>query len=280
MALSIKVSNIGAELTSINFNGTEMLHDGKRFWDRQAPILFPTVGRLRDNKTIIDDKEYEIPQHGFAKDIEFELIEDLEDAKVYMAKSNENTLKMYPFDFELYVAYIIQKDVLTVKYKVINKSKNQMLFGIGGHPGFALKLAQEDYYFELNRKEINPKFMEVEGNYISNNPAKNILKDNKIIEIEKESFINDAIMMKNLKSNKITLKQKKDNKKILEFNFEDFPILAIWSMPNAPFICLEPWFNYADKVEETGYFKDKEGVMSLDPKEEFDCKFSVKFFKE
>lgn len=280
MALSIKVSNIGAELTSINFNGAEMLHDGKKFWYRQAPILFPTVGRLRDNKTIINDKEYEIPQHGFAKDMEFELIEDLENAKVYMIKSNENTLKMYPFEFELYVAYIIQKDVLTVKYKVINKSKTQMLFGIGGHPGFSLKLPQEEYYFELNRKETNPKFMEVEGNYISNNPAKNILKDNKIIEIEKDSFINDAIMMKNLKSTKITLKQKKDNKKILEFNFEDFPILAIWSMPNAPFICLEPWFNYADTVEETGYFKDKEGVIKLEQEKEFDCKFSVKFFKE
>lgn len=280
MALNIKVSNIGAELTSINFNGAEMLHDGRNFWDRQAPVLFPTVGRLRDNKTIINDKEYEIPQHGFAKDMEFELIEDLESAKVYMTKSNENTLKMYPFEFELYVAYIIQKDTLTVKYKVINKSKTQMLFGIGGHPGFALKLPQEEYYFELNRKETSPKFMEVEGNYISNYPAKNILKDNKIIEIEKDSFINDAIMMKNLKSTKITLKQKKDNEKILEFNFEDFPILAIWSMPNAPFICLEPWFNYADRVEETGYFKDKEGVIKLEPEREFDCKFSIKFFKE
>ena len=85
-------------------------------------------------------------------------------------------------------------------------------------------------------------------------------------------------MMKKLKSNKITLKQKKDNKKVLEFNFKDFPILAIWSLPRAPYICLEPWFNYADRVKETGYFKDKEGVITLSPKEEFDCEFNVKFF--
>ena len=84
--------------------------------------------------------------------------------------------------------------------------------------------------------------------------------------------------MKKLKSNKITLKQKKDNKEILEFNFSEFPILAIWSMPGAPFICLEPWFNYADRVEETGYFKDKEGIITLNHKKEFKCKFSVKFF--
>ena len=73
--LEIKVKNPGAELTSVKFNGKERLHDGKTFWDRQAPILFPTVGRLRDNKTVIEGKEYKIPQHGFVKDMDFELIE-------------------------------------------------------------------------------------------------------------------------------------------------------------------------------------------------------------
>ena len=277
MSLKIEVANRGAELTSIKFNNKEMLHDGKKFWDRQSPILFPTVGRLRDDKTTIGDKEYEIPQHGFAKDMEFELIQETEKAKVYMTKSNEDTLKIYPFKFELYIAYIIDKDTLIVKYKVINKDEKEMLFGIGGHPGFKLSLPQEEYYFELEKKENEIEFMEVDGEYISNEPSKNLLRDGKIINIERDSFINDAIMMKKLKSNTITLKQKKDNKKILEFNFKDFSILAIWSMPNASFICLEPWFNYADRVKETGYFKDKEGIKTLKPNEEFSCKFSVKF---
>lgn len=278
MSLKIEVSNIGAELTSIKFNNKEMLHNGKEFWDRQAPILFPTVGRLKDNKTIISNKKYEIPQHGFAKDMKFELIEETENEKVYIAKSNEETLKMYPFKFELYTRYRIDENKLTVEYKVINKDNKEMIFGIGGHPGFKLNMPQEEYYFELEAEEDKVEFMEVEGNYISNKPAKNILKNNKIIEITKDTFINDAIMMKNLKSRTITLKQKKDNIKILEFNFKEFPILAIWSMPGAPFICLEPWFNYADKVKETGYFKDKEGVITLNPEKEFNCKFSVKFF--
>ena len=278
MSLKIEVSNIGAELTSIKFNNKEMLHNGKEFWDRRAPILFPTVGRLKDNKTIISNKKYEIPQHGFAKDMKFELIEETENEKVYIAKSNEETLKMYPFKFELYTRYRIDENKLTVEYKVINKDNKEMIFGIGGHPGFKLNMPQEEYYFELEAEEDKVEFMEVEGNYISNKPAKNIFKNNKIIEITKDTFINDAIMMKNLKSRTITLKQKKDNKKILEFNFKEFPILAIWSMPGAPFICLEPWFNYADKVKETGYFKDKEGVITLNLEKEFNCKFSVKFF--
>lgn len=276
--LKIKVSNTGAELTSIKFNGKEKLHDGKSFWDRQSPILFPTVGRLRNNRTIIENKEYQIPQHGFAKDMEFTLLEDKECQKVYFAKSSKETLKMYPYEFELYVIYIIENNTLTISYKVINKDKKQMIFGIGGHPGFKLDSPQEEYYYELETEETEAEFMEVEGNYISNKPAKNILKRNKIIEITKQSFSNDAIMMKNLKSNKIILKNKKENRKILEFNFKDFPILAIWSMPEAPFMCLEPWFNYADKVKETGYFKDKEGIINLNANEEFNCKFSIEFF--
>lgn len=278
MSLKIEVSNIGAELTSVKFNNKEILHNGKEFWDRQAPVLFPTVGRLRDNKTIINDRKYTIPQHGFAKDMKFELIQETENSKTYIAKSNEETLKMYPFKFELYTKYIINENDLTVEYKVINKDNKEMIFGIGGHPGFKLDMPQEEYYFELEVEEDKVEFMEVEGNYISNKPAKNILKNNRIIEITKDTFINDAIMMKNLKSNIITLKQKKDNKKIFEFNFEQFPILAIWSMPEASFICLEPWFNYADRVKETGYFKDKEGVITLNSEKEFNCKFSVKFF--
>ena len=159
-----------------------------------------------------------------------------------------------------------------------NQDDKDMIFGLGGHPGFKLEMPQEEYYFELEKEEESVSFMEVEGIYISNVPSKNLLENKKIINIKEDSFINDAIMMKNLDSKTISLKQKKDNRKVLEFNFSEFPVLAIWSMPKAPFICLEPWFNYADRVVETGYFKDKEGIITLNPKREFECKFSVEFF--
>lgn len=278
--LEIKVSKKGAELTSIKLNGKEMLHDGKTFWDRQSPVLFPMVGRLRNDETIINNEKYKIPQHGFAKDMEFEIVEIKDNSYSYFAKSNEETLKMFPFEFKLYITYEIDGNILTVKYKVINESNEVMLFGIGGHPGFKIDVRNEKYYFELESEEDSIVFMEVEGNQISNKPAKNLLENKKIIRIKDNSFINDAIMIKNYKSKKITLKQESDNKKILTFDFGDFPILGIWSIPEAPYICIEPWFNTADKVIETGYFKDKEGIIFLNPKEEFNCKYSIEFFKE
>lgn len=277
--LKIKISKKGAELTSIKLDEKEMLHNGKTFWKRQSPILFPMVGKLKGNETIINDKKYNIPQHGFAKDMMFEKVEEKNNKYTYVTKSNYETLKIYPFEFKLYITYKINDNKLIIKYKVINCGNEIMLFGIGGHPGFKIDVENEKYYFELEKEENNIVFMEVDGDQISNKPAKNILENKKIIRITKDSFINDAIMIKNYESKKITLKKESNNKKVLTFDFGNFPILGIWSIPGASFICVEPWFNTADKVFETGYFKSKEGIISLDSKKEFNSKYSIEFFK-
>ena len=134
--LQITTKQEGAELTSIKLNGKEKLHDGKEYWNRQAPILFPIVGKLKDNKTIIEDQTYEMGQHGFARDMKFECIKDKENIKEYKLKENEETLKMYPYKFELYVKYQVKEDTLIVSYEVENTDNKNIFFGIGGHPAF------------------------------------------------------------------------------------------------------------------------------------------------
>ena len=130
--LEIQTKKEGAELTSIKFNGIEKLHEVNSFWNQQSPILFPIVGKLRYDVALINGKEYPIPKHGFACNKTFEKIGE----HSYKLVSNEETLKIYPYDFELYINYKIDKNILTFNYKVINKSKEEkMLFGIGGHPG-------------------------------------------------------------------------------------------------------------------------------------------------
>ena len=132
--LEIQTVSKGAELISAKLNGIEKIHDGKNFWNRHSPVLFPIVGKLKNGKTIIAGKTYEMGQHGFARDMEFEKI----DENSYVLKSNEETLKKFPFEFELYISYEIDENKLTTKYKVINKSNELMIFGLGGHPAFAV----------------------------------------------------------------------------------------------------------------------------------------------
>lgn len=271
--LEIKTVNKGAELVSVIYNGIEKMHDGQNFWNRHSPILFPIVGKLKENKTKINGKEYEMGQHGFARDMEFEEISE----NSYVLTSNEETLKKFPFKFELYVSYEVDGNKLTTKYKVINKSDETMIFGLGGHPAFVCEYTSGKYRIEFENEENNVEIMQLENGLISNKkiPIEKYIKENRIF-LDRNTFENDAIIMKNLSSNKVFLKT--ETKKVLTFDFTDFPYLAIWSKPEANFVCIEPWFNTADKVNSNGNFEEKEDLIELEPNKEFNAKYSVEFF--
>ena len=273
--LEIKTKQSGAELTSIKLNGIEKLHQGQSHWKRHAPILFPIVGQLKNGKTIINNNEYEMSQHGFARDMEFEEIE----ANKFLLKSSEETLAKFPFKFELYVQYRINGNELTTTYTVINKDNKTMYFGLGGHPAFICEYSTGDYQIQFNKKEDTIEFMQLENGLISNEKAPNILKNNSI-DLLPDTFEKDAIIMKNLKSNKLTLFNKKENKKILEFDFTGFPYLAFWSKKGAPFVCIDPWHNTTDKIDSNGKFEDKENILKLEPEQEFKCSYKIKFEEE
>lgn len=272
--LEIKTTALGAELTSIKLDGKEKLHQGETHWKRHALILFPIVGQVKNGKTIIDGKTYELSQHGFARDMEFEEIE----TNKFLLKSSEATLEKFPYKFELYVQYSIHGNELTVQYQVMNKDNKQMLFGIGGHPAFLCDYSTGDYQIQFNKEETEVEFMQLENGLISNQKAQNIIENNSI-NLTANIFKNDAIIMKNLKSNKVTLYNKKINKKVLDFNFTGFPYLALWSKIGAPFVCIEPWFNTADKINSSGIFKEKENILKLEPEENFECRYKIKFYE-
>lgn len=282
--LKIESSKNGAELTSIKLNGIEKLHqgnsvldeNGKPFWGRHAPVLFPIVGKLKDNKTQIDGKIYEMTQHGFARDMEFEEIEKRDDYHKYVLKSNIDTLKKFPFNFELFIEYKAENNELTTKYTVINKDDKDMIFGIGGHPAFICEYSDENFELEFEKKENSIEFYKLQEGLIKDAPISNILENNKI-KLTKTIFDEDAIIMKNISSNKVILKDVKNNKNLLEFYFEGFPYLAIWSKKGAPFVCIEPWQNHTDSVNSNGIFKDKENILKLSKDEKFSCSYKVKF---
>lgn len=277
--LKIETKKEGAELINIEFNGKQMLHDGTEYWQRHAPVLFPIVGQLKEGKTIINNQIYKMGQHGFARDMEFEEIEKTETMNKYLLQSNERTLKHYPYHFSLYITYQIKGNILKTQYKVINNDlREDMLFGIGGHPAFKCDYNSENYQIAFNREENKEtiKFLTLENGLISKKPGENLLENNHIV-LTKHTFDHDAIIMTNLHSNKVTLKNIKENKDILEFDFTGFPYLALWSKKGASFVCIEPWFNTADETNTDGIFEHKKHILKLKPNEEFTCEYTVKF---
>ncbi len=282
--LKIQTKKEGAELTSIQYNDKEMLFQGAQvldsngntFWKRQAPILFPIVGQLKNSKTKIEGKTYEMSQHGFARDMKFEEISKTENEHHYMLKYNEETLKKYPYKFELHVIYEIEKDTLIVTYKVKNVDEKSIYFGLGGHPAFDCNYSNGEYEIAFEEQENEIEFLKLKDGLIDTEIADNILEDNKIY-LKENTFDNDAVIMKNIKSNKVVLQNHKTNKKILEFDFTGFPYLALWSKKGAPFVCIEPWQNTADRIDSTQIYKDKENIIKLEKNKEFECKYSIKF---
>lgn len=282
--LKIQTKKLGAELTSIQCNGKEMLFQGKEilddtgnpYWKRQAPVLFPIVGQLKDSKTQIDGNLYEMTQHGFARDMEFEEVSKSENKHHYVLKYNEDTLKRYPYKFELHIIYEIVENTLIVKYEVKNIDDKTIYFGLGGHPAFNCDYSNEEYEIVFPQEE-NIEFLKLKNGLVDTEKAQNILVDKKIY-LKEDTFDNDAVIMKNIKSNTIILQNKKTNKKILEFDFTEFPYLALWSKRGAPFVCIEPWQNTADRIDSTQVYKDKENIIKLEKNNMFECKYSIKFY--
>lgn len=277
------------ELISFKLNGQEKIHQGQDcldekgriYWKRHFPILFPIVGKLKRNQTLINGRTYEMSQHGFARDLEFEPITKLDNFHSYLLRSNASTLIKYPYDFSLYVTYRTDENKLTTIYKVINEGENNMPFGIGGHPAFIIDrddLLKEEYYLEFEEEENKIHFLYLVDGLIGTEYARNRMIDKKRLPINKDSFNDDAIIMKGITSNKISLKKKTGNKTLLTMDFTGFPYLGIWSKPGAPFICIEPWYTIADTVKSTGIFDEKPDTIMLSPKQAFECKYTVEFF--
>ncbi len=287
MHTQMLTSKYGAELVSFKINGEEKVHqgencideNGKVYWKRHWPVLFPNVGKCKKNQTIMNGRTYEVQQHGFVRDMEFEPLTKLDNFHSYIFRSNKKLIDKYPYEFSLTVTYRTDENKLTTIYKVINEGDTDMPFGIGGHPAFKIDREQLDkgnYYLEFEEDEEKIHFLYLVDGLIGTEYAKNIIVNKRVIPLNANSFINDAIIMKGLKSNKVSLKNAE--KTILTMEFTGFPYLAVWTKPKAPFICIEPWMTTADNVNGSGVFRQKTDILLLPPKQEYECKYTVEFF--
>ena len=276
--VEIGVFTKGAELYSYKINGEEFIWErNPEFWGGSSPVLFPFVGILKSGKYTFDGKAYEIStRHGFARDNNFDLIEKGENFLKFKFSSNEETLKKYPFKFDLFLTYIMNGDTLEIKYEVINKNAGEMYFSLGAHPAFALKLNENiklnDYFLEFEKEETAQIYKLVNACVL--NEKQDYLKNEKIIRLNETIFDDDAIIFKNLKSNKVTIKCDKTDKKI-SVNYEGFPYVAFWSKHAAPFVCIEPWFGITDFESCSGKLEEKEGIIKLPENNNFTAKLLI-----
>jgi galactose mutarotase-like enzyme len=271
--LTAEIKHLGAELCSLKNNkNKEYIWEGNAdFWGKHSPILFPIVGTLKNNSYQYNSIDYNLSRHGFARDMEFELIDKKENSATFSIQSSEETLKVYPFVFELQLIYTLDENRLRIEYKVTNKGESQMPFSIGAHPAFALPGNFENYSMEFEKEEQLEYYL-LENDLISDKTKKLEVQNNRI-PLTYQLFENDALIFKTLESNSLTILENENP--VLRVNFKDFPSLGIWTKMNAPFLCIEPWFGYSDTNENSGNLFKKEGIQILNANEAFHSEFSI-----
>lgn len=267
--LTVEINTFGAEMKSVVKNGVEYMWQGDtNYWGRTSPILFPFVGKLTDDEYIFDNIHYNMTQHGFARDNEFVLTSSTSKKATYIFQDNPETLLKYPFNFKLEISYELIDSSVEITWIIANTSKREMFFQIGAHPAFNF---------------LNGSFIDINkttNHYILGKTPhiETIIKDVDIksIEIDNDTFLNNALIYDNIEN--VILR---DHQKSVEVHCEGFPYFGIWTNVingvNAPFICLEPWCGITDFANHDKQLKTKESVIKLGSDEIFKTFYKITF---
>jgi len=225
--ISASINTIGAELIQLKKDNQNYIWTiDEVFWNKTSPILFPIVGRLKNDSYTFKNKSYSLPRHGFARNFDFKIENKTKNSALFSLKSNAETLQQYPFEFELKMEYRLTKNSLEITYLVSNKSNEVMPFSIGAHPAFAIEDSFSDYSLQFNEAEEFVSY-ELENEQFSNSFRK-INSENGQIHLNYSLFEKDALVFKHLKSEKLILLKNKQPH--LSVEFEGFPYLGIWTI--------------------------------------------------
>ncbi|RIJ36850.1 aldose 1-epimerase family protein [Pontibacter oryzae] len=247
-------------------------------WAGHAPNLFPIVGELPAQKYNFENETFEMKRHGFARRKEFKLVDQKDDKLVFELTEDEETLKQYPFKFRFLIAYTLEWNKLSITYHVTNTDARALYFSVGGHPGFNVPFhpgeAYEDYFISFEKEEnLHRHLINSEG--LQTGETEQILQNGDMLALAPDYFTKDAIILKNLQSERVVLGSHKNPRRI-ELDFEGFPYLGIWAKPDNPrYVCLEPWCGIAGRVGESGELAEKEGINKLAPGQNFARTFSI-----
>lgn len=248
----------GAELVELSIiDGENVLWEKDSvFWNRIAPNLFPIVGRLKNDTYMIDGKHFSMSQHGFARDRKFSVESRSEEAVTLLLLSDQETLKIYPFSFEFRVIYKLIDSGIRVEYSAKNTGNGDLPFSVGGHPGFGLSDELSNYELRFPEPLRIERHL-LEGSHFSGLTETMDFDGN--LPLTYELFERDAIVFIEPPFNTLTLAHKVKGP-MLTVSSDQWDALGIWTKRDAPFLCIEPWWGYADRVDASGDLFDKAGV--------------------
>ncbi len=260
--LTVAIDFLGAELASIkDKQGQEHLWQGDAaFWRDRAPILFPLVGGLKDDKYVYQGKTYELAKHGFVKKRVFKLVSQTATSALLETGADESTRPGYPFEFTFQVLFELVGQSLITSYTINNLANGTLYASMGAHEGYSCPEGISAYELIFEQAETL-RTSEVVGNLLGENSTA-VLVDDSVLPLKDEYFTVDALVFKKIRSQAVTLAKRGGGRKI-KVEFPGFPYLGIWTMPGAPYVCIEPWCGLPDETSSSGKIEEKTGIMAI-----------------
>ncbi len=283
--ITLEISDQGAEIKRIEFKSTDYLHDSNpKYWGRSAPILWPNIGTIKNDSANINGKNYPMQKHGFLRDTLFTVKHHEANKIIFITSSNETTLKLYPFNFEIEITYELVNDTIKSNLEFTNHSDTAMPFNLGLHPAFKVPLHEgeqfTDYVIEFGKVgTYEMPVVNLQDGTIDFMKRYRTFTNLKVLPLVYSDYDYDALIFENINTNTITLKHPLNNHGV-EFKFPEFPMLGIWTPTNkdAPFICLEPWIGCGDRPDTDGDFTKKRDLIWVEPNKSKIINYEIKLF--
>lgn len=282
-SLRVEIASHGAELMSIydRRRSAELLWNGNpAFWKRRSPILFPYVGKCWQGRVLIDGATYTPSAHGFARNRDFICERSDATSAIFLLASDEETRKVYPFDFELCVIYRLEGGCLRVEWSVKNTSGSELFFTIGGHPAFCFadpSDKKEDYFLKFtlsgDKDELCCSLLDLASGTVTDKRETIPLTDG-CLPLSESLFDGDTLVMDGGQVLSAGLYHK-NGTHCVTVRCDGFPNFGVWSMPNAPFVCLEPWMGRCDNFGFDRELSEKPNVNRVAPGGTFGAGYDI-----
>ena len=266
--LSAAIKADGAELCSLrDAAGEEMLWQAAAVWPRHAPVLFPIVGRLKDDRLQHRGRSYHLTQHGFARDRRFAWLNRGATACRLVLHEDAGTRAMFPFAFRLEIAFALDDDVLETSFTVANPGREVLPASLGAHPAFVWPLGEgldkRDHVLAFADPEPSP-VRRLDGGLLKPEPEPTPIAG-QVLALDPALFAADAVILPSPASRSV--RYTAPGAPVIEVGWQGFEQLGLWSRDGGDFLCIEPWHGMASPTDFAGEFSDKPGLMLIPPGE-------------
>jgi len=267
----------GAELSTLrDGSGMDYLWSAEPVWPRHAPVLFPIVGRLRDDTLLHHNQRYRLTQHGFARDRRFDWMERSATGCRLALSDDSATRAMYPFGFRFEVAFAASDAMLRVDYTVRNTGDEVLPVSMGAHPAFRWPLVpstpKKAYALTFEAEEAGP-LRGVVGGLLTEADRPSPIAGRRL-PLTEDLFANDALILPHPASRWV--RYAAADGPALTVAWEGFTQLGLWSRAGGDFLCIEPWQGMASPPDFAGDFVQKPWLMLIPPGESRSAGYRVK----